>query len=461
MEPNLAFKARNEKILFLIHAELYKFLILVKIFPVSHLKERKEKICLNCHTALTGRYCHVCGQENLEPKETVWHLVQHFFNDITHFDGKFFSSVKYLMRKPGFLSKEYMSGRRASYLNPIRMYVFTSAIFFLIFFSLTPKNIMKINESPDKDKAKTVAELVKMKLKAEKDMKTDDDEDDRKDAAENARKLGIELAVIKNLYGDTTTRTFTKQDRKLLLAQALMNGEGSGTGGDTSKGYRYAGPAIPPQLRDSLNRLPGVSEIRDTNSRANFFGMEVGQYRSVEAYDSIQRSLPDSLRDGWLTKVMKHRFIAVNEEVRRDKRSYMQHVGENILHSFPKILFFSLPFFALILNVLYFRHKQYYYVDHGIFSIHLYCATFILSLATILLQKLYEAVDLKWFTILGQILIFGLVLYMLIYLYKAMRGFYGQGRGKTFLKYLITCLLAFIVNTILLIIFVLISAVEI
>jgi len=49
---------------------------------------------------------------------------------------------------------------------------------------------------------------------------------------------------------------------------------------------------------------------------------------------------------------------------------------------------------------------------------------------------------------------------MMIYLYKAMRGFYGQGRGKTFLKYSITCLFAFIVNSILLVLFVLISAIE-
>jgi len=103
---------------------------------VSHLKERKEKICLNCNADLYGRYCHVCGQENLEPKETVWHLIEHFFNDITHFDGKFFETVRYLLRKPGFLSAQYMAGRRASFLNPIRMYVFTSAIFFIVLFSL-------------------------------------------------------------------------------------------------------------------------------------------------------------------------------------------------------------------------------------------------------------------------------------------------------------------------------------
>lgn len=103
---------------------------------MSHLAERKEKNCLNCGTTIVGRYCHNCGQENTEPKESVWHLITHFFNDVTHFDGKFFSTLKILLFKPGFLSKEYMLGRRVSYLNPVRMYIFTSFIFFLFFFSI-------------------------------------------------------------------------------------------------------------------------------------------------------------------------------------------------------------------------------------------------------------------------------------------------------------------------------------
>src|SRR5437868_15419462 len=103
---------------------------------MSHFHERKEKICLNCGTVIIGRYCHKCGQENIEPREGVWHLVSHFFSDITHFDGKFFTSLKDLVSRPGFLSKEYMRGKRARYLNPIRMYLFTSFIFFLVFFSL-------------------------------------------------------------------------------------------------------------------------------------------------------------------------------------------------------------------------------------------------------------------------------------------------------------------------------------
>ena len=102
---------------------------------MSHLAQRKEKNCLNCGAIVVGKYCHNCGQENVEPKETVWQLVSHFFNDITHFDGKFFSTLKDLLFKPGFLPKEYMKGRRAKYLNPVRMYLFTSFIFFLVFFS--------------------------------------------------------------------------------------------------------------------------------------------------------------------------------------------------------------------------------------------------------------------------------------------------------------------------------------
>jgi len=115
---------------------------------LSHSKVRAQKICLNCGTPTPERYCPVCGQENIEPRQTVGHLISHFFSDITHFDGKFFVTVKDLFRKPGFLSEEYMKGRRASYLDPVRMYIFTSAFFFIIFFSMLNIKNIHIGEGP-------------------------------------------------------------------------------------------------------------------------------------------------------------------------------------------------------------------------------------------------------------------------------------------------------------------------
>src|SRR5579859_1546462 len=96
---------------------------------------RHDKTCLNCGHLVEERFCTHCGQENLEPKESVGHIVGHFFADITHFDSKLFTTLKDLILRPGFLTREYVAGRRMSYLNPIRMYVFSSAVFFLALFA--------------------------------------------------------------------------------------------------------------------------------------------------------------------------------------------------------------------------------------------------------------------------------------------------------------------------------------
>ena len=131
---------------------------------MSHLKERKDKSCLNCNAVVHGKYCSFCGQENVHPQESLWHLIVHFFNDITHFDGKFFSSVKYVITKPGFLTSEYVRGRRTSYLNPVRFYVFTSFLFFLILFTFSEINFVKIkNTSQPKISFKDSVEMSQIK----------------------------------------------------------------------------------------------------------------------------------------------------------------------------------------------------------------------------------------------------------------------------------------------------------
>lgn len=94
---------------------------------------RKENICLNCGATVTGRYCSKCGQENRDPRESFGELLYHFFSDFTHFDSKLFSTIKYPLFRPGFLTTQYLAGKRMSYLHPIRMYIFIS---FLYFFSM-------------------------------------------------------------------------------------------------------------------------------------------------------------------------------------------------------------------------------------------------------------------------------------------------------------------------------------
>jgi hypothetical protein len=402
---------------------------------VSHLKERKEKNCLNCQTTVVGRYCHECGQENLEPKETVWHLVQHFFNDITHFDGKFFATVKLLLRKPGFLSAEYIAGRRMSYLNPIRMYVFTSAFFFIILFSLKkPEDMVQSNTD------RSVAQL-ELTLKGEQMALPHADEDDRKDLHNEINKLSTEINAIRKHYSDTATRKFNEAQLSALVVESVT---------DSLKD-----PDLTPAVRANLTAALGTDD--DKKNGTSFGGFNTGDYKTVGDYDSAERKLPDSLRDGWLKHKVMERLIVATQEYHEDKRRYKERLIENIMHSFPKILFWSLPFFALILNILYFRHRQYFYVSHGIFAIHVYCATFILILAAILMNALSDWLGWGWFKVVSVLVQLALWFYIMIYLYKAMRGFYKQRRAKTFLKYFIACSVAFVVNLILFLIFLLLS----
>lgn len=111
------------------------YILLASIISLAR-KAHKSPHCLNCGTPLKGKYCHACGQENLDHQESVWHLFRHFFEDITHYDGKLWKTAKPLLIKPGFLTMEYLQGRRASYLNPVRMFIFLNFLFFLLWFSL-------------------------------------------------------------------------------------------------------------------------------------------------------------------------------------------------------------------------------------------------------------------------------------------------------------------------------------
>ena len=55
-----------------------------------------------------------------------------FLGDYFTFDSLIIRSVRPLIFKPGFLTNEFIAGRRVKYIPPLRMFIFISIIFFLI-----------------------------------------------------------------------------------------------------------------------------------------------------------------------------------------------------------------------------------------------------------------------------------------------------------------------------------------
>lgn len=347
---------------------------------MSHLSQRKESNCLNCGTEVVGRYCHNCGQENIEPVESTWHFVIHFFNDITHFDGKFFTTLKDLLFKPGYLSKEYMVGKRVRYLNPVRMYLFTSFIFFLIFFSVT--------HIPDTD--------------FEGDKFTFN---------------GKTEQAIDSMSNDDLV-TFTKKINKGV-------------------------PMSRNQLKLYLDSIKRNGTLRFFNNESSF--------KSKEQYDSVLKS--KSVNDGWLRRTFTYKEIAINSKYRNQQTKFISDFLNSLLHHFPQMLFISLPFCALFLKLLYFRRKKFYYVSHGIFSIHFYIFVFIAMLVSMGISGLEGLLKWNWLNYINGLII----IIIFFYLYKAMRNFYQQKRGKTLLKYFLFLIAFFILIVFLFVFFAFVS----
>jgi hypothetical protein len=103
---------------------------------------RKDKTCLNCNYVVDNRFCSNCGQENTDTRKTFFHLFVHFFEDLTHYENAFWKTIKNLLLRPASLTKEYLSGKRMSYLAPVRLYIFVSFITFFIL-SILPKDDLK------------------------------------------------------------------------------------------------------------------------------------------------------------------------------------------------------------------------------------------------------------------------------------------------------------------------------
>ncbi|WP_231388361.1 DUF3667 domain-containing protein [Sphingobacterium hungaricum] len=60
----------------------------------------------------------------------------HFVEDLVHYDSGFWKTIKLLILKPGFVIREYLAGKRKSFVPPVKFYIFISFVAFLIPFIL-------------------------------------------------------------------------------------------------------------------------------------------------------------------------------------------------------------------------------------------------------------------------------------------------------------------------------------
>jgi hypothetical protein len=304
-----------------------------------------------------------------------------------------------------------LRGRRASYLHPIRMYVFASAIFFIIFFSF----IIKPGE-------------------IEKSVKTDTD---------NGKKTLTEQIRIMQDSLNKTTDPAKRKD----LENAL-------------KGLKIAASYVP---NATITETAGKGDVNDSTRSGeernkNVITLGDTMPSTIKEYDTLQKNLPESKRDGWITRLAMYRTITINQKYKGDSERFKEDFAEKFKHSVPQMMFVSLPFIALIMQLLYIRRrKQFFYVDHGIFIIHVYIAIFVSLLIYYAFDALHDATGFSFFRLITTLI----GVYIFLYCPVAMYKFYGQSIVKTSFKYFILLFIASILTGLLMAIFLITSLFQI
>jgi hypothetical protein len=79
------------------------------------------------------------------------HFFAHSLHELTHLDSKIFVTLRYLFTRPGFLTQEYVAGRRLHYVKPLSLLLVACAVF-LLADSVRPVNRWNILRMTQDDK---------------------------------------------------------------------------------------------------------------------------------------------------------------------------------------------------------------------------------------------------------------------------------------------------------------------
>ena len=86
--------------------------------------------CPNCGAPRGDRFCGACGQNDRSYLRATRQIVGEVLGEAFDLDSRLGRTLKYLLLRPGFLSREFASDVRASYVSPVRLYIVVSLVFF-------------------------------------------------------------------------------------------------------------------------------------------------------------------------------------------------------------------------------------------------------------------------------------------------------------------------------------------
>jgi hypothetical protein len=104
--------------------------------------------CPNCLAELSGPFCSECGQRQLDLDRPLGEIAGEVMEAFLSFDARILRTLAPLISRPGFLTREFLDGRRARYVHPFKLY-FAFSVFLFLGISMSGYSVVRISGDDD------------------------------------------------------------------------------------------------------------------------------------------------------------------------------------------------------------------------------------------------------------------------------------------------------------------------
>lgn len=337
--------------------------------------------CANCGTRLLGPHCYACGQPVKGMVRHFSSIVGDLFDTLLALDSRIARTLWPLLAKPGFLTREYLAGRRVRYVSPVRLFIF---LCLTAFFAVQVSSDWSAIDTSDSEisRAVTPAEVERLR-------------DEILDELAEAKQASADVPGV--LIGLNAAERKVRREAQLRLAE--LGGE--------------APPVTAPTTGEGcLKNIRGECWNPDT--------------------DPIRIGIFPGVVNDWLTAqaVRAAKNLAVlREDPNRFKKA--------VFGAIPSALFAMLPLFALLLWLFY-PLKRRLYMEHLMVALHSHaflCLLLLLMVLAVDVRQWLQAYHLGH--LLPDLVLMLLLAWMPLYLLLMQKRIYGQGWALTLGKYLL------------------------